>query len=211
MSPASCMHMCSIVALLAAAAVANAASAAAGNGRGLTQIAPGAAPEFTVVAQPPAPTPPLTNSTAVEGDLRLVSQVVSNGFTTGALQVFHDGQFGAVCKLGFDAVDAAVACAQLGFAAGGLALNSLFPSDTTATPPDLQEIQAPFVMENLACTGAEARLVDCPVDENDQEYQNGFGLDYSYSGSSPGSCEPFGQSYAFVACGASAGPDFGQR
>ena len=72
----------------------------------------------------------------MEGDLRLVSVVVTNGFTTGALQVFHNGAFGAVCNIGFDSVDADVACRQLGFTAGGFALNALFPEGTT--PPNLQ-------------------------------------------------------------------------
>eukprot|EP00892_Ulva_mutabilis_P004104 jgi/Ulvmu1/2065/UM121_0006.1 len=103
---------CSVAVLLAAAAMAaSGAAAAAGGGRELVQTA--AAP---------------TSGTVAEGDLRLVSQVVANGFTTGALQVFHDGQFGAVCNVGFDAVDAAVACRQLGFPAGGFALPSLSPT-----------------------------------------------------------------------------------
>ena len=55
------------------------------------------------------------------------------------------------------------------------------------------------MLENLACSGAEQRLVDCPVDETDAEYTSAYN-DYSYSGT-PNQCEPFGQSYAFVACG----------
>ena len=66
----------------------------------------------------------------MEGDLRLVRQVSTNGFTTGALQVFHDGAFGAVCNVGFDSVDADVACRQLGFPVGGFSLDSLFPGGT---------------------------------------------------------------------------------
>lgn len=41
-----------------------------------------------------------------------------NGFATGALQVFLDGAFGAVCAPSFDSIDAGVACRQLGFADG---------------------------------------------------------------------------------------------
>lgn len=55
---------------------------------------------------------------AEEGDLRLVGQVDINGFSTGALQVFRNGAYGAVCIEGFDAVDAGVACRQLGFIGG---------------------------------------------------------------------------------------------
>lgn len=41
-----------------------------------------------------------------------------NGFATGAVQVFHNGAFGAVCNEGFDAAAADVACRQLGFVGG---------------------------------------------------------------------------------------------
>ena len=68
-----------------------------------------------------------------EGALRLVSRVDVNGFATGAVQVFMDGAWGAVCTAGFDDVDAAVACRQLGFTAGlRLPLDDL----TTRSPPD---------------------------------------------------------------------------
>ena len=43
-----------------------------------------------------------------------------NGYATGAVQVFQDGAFGAVCKTGFDEVAANVACRQLGFMSGTL-------------------------------------------------------------------------------------------
>ena len=55
---------------------------------------------------------------AEEGELRLVGRVDVNGFSTGAVQVFHNGAFGAVCIEGFDAAAADVACRQLGFVGG---------------------------------------------------------------------------------------------
>lgn len=55
---------------------------------------------------------------AGEGDLRLFSRVDVNGFATGALQVFLDGAFGAVCVNLFDPADADVACRQMGFVGG---------------------------------------------------------------------------------------------
>jgi len=71
---------------------------------------------------------------ADEGDLRLVGRVDVNGFVTGALQVFLNGAYGAVCSKGFDAVDADVACRQMGFIGGK-------PIDTAVdrTGPDLVE------------------------------------------------------------------------
>ena len=53
-----------------------------------------------------------------EGAARLVSRVDVNGFATGALQVFCEGAWGAVCTSNFEDPDAAVACRQLGFTAG---------------------------------------------------------------------------------------------
>lgn len=50
--------------------------------------------------------------------MRLVSAIEINGYVTGALQVFCDGQWGAVCSSNFDSSDALVACRQLGFATG---------------------------------------------------------------------------------------------
>ena len=56
-----------------------------------------------------------------DGAVRMVSRVDVNGFATGALQVFSEGAWGAVCTSNFDSVDATVACRQLGFT-GGLRL-----------------------------------------------------------------------------------------
>ena len=60
-----------------------------------------------------------TFSAGEEGAVRLVSRVDVNGFATGALQVFCEGAWGAVCTSNFDDTDALVACRQLGFTAGG--------------------------------------------------------------------------------------------
>eukprot|EP00892_Ulva_mutabilis_P005749 jgi/Ulvmu1/3546/UM165_0003.1 len=134
--------------LIAAAFVRGGATGSVESGRHLVQmdIGPNAASDLTAVAPPPTATVPLTSSTAEEGDLRLVSQVATNKFTTGALQIFHDGQFGAVCNSGFDNVDATVACRQLGFPAGGFALGSLFPSRDL--PPNLQACPRPDISES---------------------------------------------------------------
>ena len=50
--------------------------------------------------------------------MRLVNEVDVNGYATGALQVFCDGAWGAVCTSNFEDVDALVACRQLGFTTG---------------------------------------------------------------------------------------------
>lgn len=72
----------------------------------------------------------------------------------------------------------------------------------------LQGILAPMVLENLGCTGDEARLVDCPgsqqSDLNDYGYITDYG--YTYYGFRTDGCDPLEPSYAFVACGNTTGP-----
>ena len=70
-----------------------------------------------------------------EGDLRLVDRVDINGFATGALQVFIDGEFGGVCNTLFGPPDAEVACRQMGFT-GGAALP--LELDQTVSPYDIR-------------------------------------------------------------------------
>ena len=72
-----------------------------------------------------------------------------------------------------------------------------------------QEVVAPFVLENLGCSGDEARLMDCPVFDSDIAtptiaYEND---DYLRDYSNSATCDPFlarGGTYARVACGTSS-------
>ena len=70
---------------------------------------------------------------------------------------------------------------------------------------------APFVLENLGCSGDEARLVDCPVEADTEPRDYSSRYDYYYAYSNPRTCDPFdagGGTFARVACGSSsaAGP-----
>lgn len=70
-----------------------------------------------------------------EGDLRLVRNspaVGGAGFVSGALQVFLDGAYGAVCTTNFEDTDADVACRQLGFV-GGTSGGEFVLADTELT------------------------------------------------------------------------------
>ena len=65
----------------------------------------------------------------------------------------------------------------------------------------LQELQAPVLLENPDCTGAEARLLDCPFGD----YFSPFS-DYGFY-SVAGTCTPSrGNFNAYIACGTVAGP-----
>lgn len=68
-----------------------------------------------------------------EGAVRMVNRLDINGYATGTLQIFLEGDWGAVCSSGFDDQDAQVACRQLGFAAG---LKMRSPRNSLTAPPE---------------------------------------------------------------------------
>ena len=52
----------------------------------------------------------------VDGQLRLVVDNNTDlSLLSGRLEIYYDGQWGTVCNDSFDALDARVACRQLGF------------------------------------------------------------------------------------------------
>ena len=72
-----------------------------------------------------------------------------------------------------------------------------------------QEVVAPFVLENLGCSGDEARLLDCPVFDSDTATPavDDSIYDYSRDSINSGTCDPFaggGGTFARVACGTSS-------
>lgn len=81
--------------------------------------------------------------TGTEGGLR-----ITTGFNAGRLEVFHGGSWGTICDDSFGDVDATVACQQLGYMRG------------TATPM-LGGGTGEIWMDEVMCSGPEARLVDC--------------------------------------------------
>ena len=64
---------------------------------------------------------------------------------------------------------------------------------------------APLVLDNLNCTGAEKRLVDCPGATLPDPVSD-YGYLYTNLLSIVGSCDPLQGTYAFVACGTLTGP-----
>ena len=71
----------------------------------------------------------------------------------GRVEIFYLGQWGTICDDLWDIDDAAVVCRQLGFPAA----ESVF-SATDRFPTGNGEI----FLDNLECSGAEIRLIDCP-------------------------------------------------
>ena len=82
-----------------------------------------------------------------DGHLRLVDGTSS---WHGRVEVYLDGEWGTVCDDNFARVDAIVACRQLGYT-GGLAANLGVRSGS-----------GPIHLDDVACTGTEQRLIDCP-------------------------------------------------
>lgn len=69
----------------------------------------------------------------------------------------------------------------------------------------MQAAVAPFVLENLGCSGAEARLVDCPVEAG--TLARDYSFDYFGDYSNFDTCDPFsagGGTFARIACGTSS-------
>lgn len=80
----------------------------------------------------------------------------------------------------------------------------------------VQDVTAPFVLENLNCSGTEASLLDCPgvmqqgtydaYGDYDPYTYNSFEYTYTYY-DEPTTCDQTQRSsFAFVACGMTDGP-----
>lgn len=66
---------------------------------------------------------------AGEGDVRLIDVGEIDNWTIGRLQVYFEGSWSQVCSTNFDAPDADVACRQLGYGPGAIAMQALATQD----------------------------------------------------------------------------------
>ena len=82
--------------------------------------------------------------TASEGDVRIMSN-------SNAVMIYHSGEWRYVCDDVWGTADANVVCRQLGFAS----LASSAPTRITVADS--------FWLDDVRCTGSEARLSDCPA------------------------------------------------
>ena len=84
----------------------------------------------------------------VDESVRLVG---GNSSLEGRVEVYLSGQWGTVCDDRWDDTDATVACRQLGYHSGTAFGGAHFGPGS-----------GPIWLDNVACTGSEGRLIDCP-------------------------------------------------
>jgi len=87
-------------------------------------------------------------SLAINCIVRLVGGTTYN---KGRVEVYYNGEWGAICDNEWDDTDAGVVCRQLGYGSFGTATHSaLFGRGT-----------GPILFTNVTCNGNESRLISC--------------------------------------------------
>ncbi|XP_041722692.1 neurotrypsin-like isoform X3 [Coregonus clupeaformis] len=87
----------------------------------------------------------------------LVRLVAGESRKEGRVEVFLNGQWGTVCDDGWNDINAAVVCRQLGFVGVSKARSMAY----------FGEGQGLIHLDNVRCTGAEASLGECPAEGED--------------------------------------------
>ena len=107
-----------------------------------------------------------------DGDVRLVGGSTSN---QGRVEVCMDETWGTVCHDYWSSIDASVVCKQLGYSRLSK-YRKLLPRIKIAEKPTtiigssvytwayFGQGSGPILLDDVACTGSENRLVDCPYD-----------------------------------------------
>ncbi len=90
----------------------------------------------------------------IHGDIRLVGGTT---LSEGRVEVCLNNAWGTVCDDGWDTMNAMVVCRQAGFPSVGATplTNAMFGQGT-----------GDILLDDVACTGIETRLIDCPFTSN---------------------------------------------
>jgi len=96
---------------------------------------------------------------------------LSGGGNKGRLEVYHDGQWGAVCDDNFDVNDARVACRTMG-KSGGAKWGMPSSETTTGWNFKFDTSSMPVLLDNLSCTGSEQHLFQCAMDWGVEDCQS---------------------------------------
>ncbi|XP_067092741.1 neurotrypsin isoform X1 [Osmerus mordax] len=87
----------------------------------------------------------------------LVRLVAGESRKEGRVEVFLNGQWGSVCDDGWNDINAAVVCRQLGFIGVSKARSMAY----------FGEGRGPIHLDNVRCSGAEMSLGECPAEGQD--------------------------------------------
>ncbi|XP_022091235.1 scavenger receptor cysteine-rich domain superfamily protein-like [Acanthaster planci] len=92
---------------------------------------------------------PTSRRAPVNGDVQLVG---GSSPAEGRVEVFYNGAWGTVCDDGWEMSDAQIVCKQLGFASANATRCCAYFGQGTGA----------IILDDLACTGDETRIGDCP-------------------------------------------------
>ncbi|CAG2220744.1 unnamed protein product [Mytilus edulis] len=81
----------------------------------------------------------------------------------GRLEIYYKGEWGTICDRGFDHVDAAVACRQLGFCSG-----QAIPSNI------VDDGEGTIWFDNVDCSGSENKLINCSYSIDTSQCQHWY-------------------------------------
>jgi len=82
----------------------------------------------------------------------MVRLVGGSLYSEGRVEVNYNGEWGIVCRNGWDDVDAGVVCRQLGFGSSGRAIESAGFSQGSGST---------IWLDSVTCTGSETTLASC--------------------------------------------------
>lgn len=124
-----------------------------------------------------------------DGDLRLAGSSVEGA---GRLEICQGEEWGTVCDNNFDTVDASVACRQLGFSrfseynyyehihtyivGCSESYNLVFVDPVLQPSSSFGPGMGSIFLDNVACTGTEENLIDCPSSTPTCTHDNEAGI-----------------------------------